>query len=116
MMYLLLPAIVIALLGGVESILSAMVADNMKGSKHDSNKELVGQGIANMAAPLLEESQRLERLLVRQQTLKWWSKPHFRSRAWCRRLAHLNVICTICIDDSACCHGTDFDVCGVEYE
>ncbi|WP_144679155.1 SulP family inorganic anion transporter [Bacillus altitudinis] len=52
MMYLLPPAIVIALLGGVESILSAMVADNMKGSKHDSNKELVGQGIANMAAPL----------------------------------------------------------------
>ncbi|KIL13204.1 SulP family inorganic anion transporter [Bacillus safensis] len=50
--YLLPPAIVIALLGGVESILSAMVADNMKGSKHDSNKELVGQGIANMAAPL----------------------------------------------------------------
>ncbi|MER3114044.1 SulP family inorganic anion transporter [Bacillus altitudinis] len=52
MIYLLPPAIVIALLGGVESILSAMVADNMKGSKHDSNKELVGQGIANMAAPL----------------------------------------------------------------
>ncbi|WP_353854509.1 SulP family inorganic anion transporter [Bacillus sp. Bos-x628] len=52
MMYLLPPAIVIALLGGVESILSAMVADNMKGSKHDSNKELIGQGIANMAAPL----------------------------------------------------------------
>ncbi|WP_349925085.1 SulP family inorganic anion transporter [Bacillus altitudinis] len=52
MMYLLPPAIVISLLGGVESILSAMVADNMKGSKHDSNKELVGQGIANMAAPL----------------------------------------------------------------
>ncbi|PRO41817.1 SulP family inorganic anion transporter [Bacillus sp. LLTC93] len=50
--YLLPPAIVIALLGGVESILSAMVADHMKGSKHDSNKELVGQGIANMAAPL----------------------------------------------------------------
>ncbi|MBR0612308.1 MULTISPECIES: SulP family inorganic anion transporter [Bacillus] len=52
MIYLLPPAIVIALLGGVESILSAMVADHMKGSKHDSNKELVGQGIANMAAPL----------------------------------------------------------------
>ncbi|MCY7675289.1 SulP family inorganic anion transporter [Bacillus safensis] len=52
MIYLLPPAIVIALLGGVESILSAMVADNMKGSRHDSNKELVGQGIANMAAPL----------------------------------------------------------------
>lgn len=52
-MVMLFPAaLVIALLGGLESILSAMVADNMKGSKHDSNKELVGQGIANMAAPL----------------------------------------------------------------
>lgn len=42
----------IAMLGGIESLLSAMVADNMKGTRHDSNKELVGQGIANMAAPL----------------------------------------------------------------
>lgn len=40
------------MLGGIESLLSAMVADNMKGTRHDSNKELVGQGIANIAAPL----------------------------------------------------------------
>ncbi|MCF7616491.1 SulP family inorganic anion transporter [Bacillus sonorensis] len=51
--YLLPPALMIAMLGGIESLLSAMVADNMKGTRHDSNKELVGQGIANMAAPLL---------------------------------------------------------------
>lgn len=44
-------AFTIALLGGVESLLSATVADNMGGTKHDSNKELVGQGIANMATP-----------------------------------------------------------------
>ncbi|MFJ7639198.1 SulP family inorganic anion transporter [Peribacillus sp. NPDC097264] len=44
-------AITIALLGGIESLLSATVADNMGGSKHDSNKELVGQGIANIATP-----------------------------------------------------------------
>ena len=50
--YLLPPALAIAMLGGIESLLSAMVADNMKGTRHDSNKELVGQGIANMAAPL----------------------------------------------------------------
>ncbi|ASB87244.1 SulP family inorganic anion transporter [Bacillus sonorensis] len=50
--YLLPPALMIAMLGGIESLLSAMVADNMKGTRHDSNKELVGQGIANMAAPL----------------------------------------------------------------
>ncbi|MFJ7848931.1 SulP family inorganic anion transporter [Peribacillus sp. NPDC097206] len=44
-------ALTIALLGGIESLLSATVADNMGGSKHDSNKELVGQGIANIATP-----------------------------------------------------------------
>ena len=44
-------AVTIALLGGIESLLSATVADNMGGSKHDSNKELVGQGIANIATP-----------------------------------------------------------------
>ncbi|TLS48527.1 sodium-independent anion transporter [Paenibacillus antri] len=49
---LLLPALLIALLGAVESLLSAVVADGMSGDKHDSNKELIGQGIANMAAPL----------------------------------------------------------------
>lgn len=50
--YLMPPALAIAMLGGIESLLSAMVADNMKGTRHDSNKELVGQGIANIAAPL----------------------------------------------------------------
>lgn len=66
-MVMLFPAaLVIALLGGLESILSAMVADNMKGSKHDSNKELVGQGIANMAAPLFGESRLQERLRERR--------------------------------------------------
>ena len=50
---MLLPAAcIIAALGGIESLLSAMVADNMANSKHNSNKELVGQGIANMVAPL----------------------------------------------------------------
>ncbi|WP_141558643.1 SulP family inorganic anion transporter, partial [Bacillus thuringiensis] len=51
--FMLLPAAcIIAALGGIESLLSAMVADNMANSKHNSNKELVGQGIANMVAPL----------------------------------------------------------------
>ncbi|AEI43996.1 SulP family sulfate permease [Paenibacillus mucilaginosus KNP414] len=49
----LLPAaFVIAMLGGIESLLSAMVADRMGGDKHNSNKELIGQGIANMVTPL----------------------------------------------------------------
>jgi SulP family sulfate permease len=47
------PAFAIALLGGIESLLSAVVADGMTGTKHNSNQELIGQGIANIAAPLL---------------------------------------------------------------
>ena len=46
------PAFAIAMLGAIESLLSAVVADGMAGTRHDSNQELVGQGIANMAAPL----------------------------------------------------------------
>lgn len=46
------PAFTIAMLGAIESLLSAVVADGMAGTKHDSNQELIGQGIANMAAPL----------------------------------------------------------------
>ncbi|WP_141433234.1 SulP family inorganic anion transporter [Bacillus sp. 03113] len=49
----LLPAaFVIAMLGGIESLLSALVADGMTNSKHNSNKELIGQGLANMISPL----------------------------------------------------------------
>jgi SulP family sulfate permease len=46
------PAFTIALLGAIESLLSAVVADGMTGTRHDSNQELIGQGIANIVAPL----------------------------------------------------------------
>lgn len=46
------PAFTIALLGSIESLLSAVVADGMTGRKHDSNQELIGQGIANIFSPL----------------------------------------------------------------
>ncbi len=46
------PAFSIALLGAIESLLSAVVADGMIGSRHRSNMELVAQGIANLASPL----------------------------------------------------------------
>lgn len=45
------PAFVIAALGAIESLLSAVVADGMTNSKHNSNRELVGQGIANIITP-----------------------------------------------------------------
>ena len=46
------PAFTIALLGAIESLLSAVVADGMGGTRHDSNQELIGQGIANVFSPL----------------------------------------------------------------
>jgi len=46
------PAFTIALLGAIESLLAAVVADGMAGTRHNSNQELIGQGLANMAAPL----------------------------------------------------------------
>jgi SulP family sulfate permease len=46
------PAFAIAMLGAIESLLSAVVADGMAGTRHDSNQELIGQGIANVVAPL----------------------------------------------------------------
>ena len=52
MILLIGPAFTIAMLGAIESLLSAVVADGMAGTRHDSNQELIGQGIANIVAPL----------------------------------------------------------------
>ncbi len=49
---LLAPAFSIALLAAIESLLSAVVADGMIGTRHKSNTELIAQGIANIASPL----------------------------------------------------------------
>jgi len=46
------PAFTIALLGAIESLLSATSADGMAGTSHNSNQELIGQGIANFISPL----------------------------------------------------------------
>ena len=46
------PALTIAVLGGIESLLSAVVADGMIGGNHRSNTELIAQGIANVVTPL----------------------------------------------------------------
>jgi len=46
------PAFTIALLGSLESLLCAVVADQLGNDRHDPNQELLGQGIANLAAPL----------------------------------------------------------------
>ena len=46
------PAITIAVLGAIESLLSATVADGVIGHRHNSNQELIGQGIANILSPI----------------------------------------------------------------
>lgn len=46
------PALTIAILGAIEALLSAVVADGMIGAKHRSNTELIAQGIANIASPI----------------------------------------------------------------
>ncbi|EDY83753.1 putative permease subfamily, putative [Verrucomicrobiia bacterium DG1235] len=46
------PATAIAILGAIESLLSAVVADGISGDRHDSNTELVAQGVANLVCPL----------------------------------------------------------------
>ena len=46
------PALTIAILGAIESLLSATVADGIIGHRHNSNQELIGQGIANILSPI----------------------------------------------------------------
>jgi SulP family sulfate permease len=46
------PALTVALLGAIESLMSAVVADRMGGDRHNPNVELIAQGIANIASPL----------------------------------------------------------------
>lgn len=52
MLELIGPAFTIAMLGAIESLLCAVVADGMLDTRHDPNQELIGQGLANIAAPL----------------------------------------------------------------
>ena len=50
---LLQPAFILALLGSIDSLLTSLVADSLTKTRHDSDKELVGQGFGNLAAGLL---------------------------------------------------------------
>jgi len=47
------PALTVAMLGAIESLMSAVVADRMSGDRHNPNVELVAQGLANLASPLV---------------------------------------------------------------
>jgi SulP family sulfate permease len=50
---LIMPAVTVAMLGAIESLMSAVVADRMSGDRHVSNVELVAQGLANIVSPLV---------------------------------------------------------------
>ncbi|PHR56005.1 MAG: sodium-independent anion transporter [Arcobacter sp.] len=52
-MIIIIPAITLAALGAIDSLLTSIVADNMTKTKHNSNKELVGQGMGNMLAGII---------------------------------------------------------------
>jgi len=47
------PAVTIAMLGAIESLMSAVVADRMSGDRHNPNVELIAQGVANVVSPLV---------------------------------------------------------------
>ena len=49
---LMAPAITVAMLGAIESLMSAVVSDRLSGDRHDPNIELIGQGVANIFSPL----------------------------------------------------------------
>lgn len=52
LLHLLAPAVTIAMLGAIESLMSAVVSDRMSGDRHNPNVELIGQGVANIFSPL----------------------------------------------------------------
>ncbi|HXR32246.1 MAG TPA: SulP family inorganic anion transporter, partial [Verrucomicrobiae bacterium] len=52
LLHLLSPAVTVAMLGAIESLMSAVVSDRMSGDKHNPNVELIGQGLANIFSPL----------------------------------------------------------------
>ena len=53
LLHALQPAIILALLGSVDSLLTSLVADSLTGKRHNPDRELIGQGIGNMAAGLI---------------------------------------------------------------
>ena len=52
-MLLIIPALTLAALGTIDSLLTSIVADNMSKTRHNSNKELIGQGLGNMGAAMI---------------------------------------------------------------
>ena len=107
-------ALTIAALAAIESLLSAVVADGMTGKKHDSNKELRGQGLANIASALFGGLNRSD------------SKDSDKHKKWRKDKIGRNNTCIDTTGDTptarrdilahtACCDCGHTDVCSVQY-
>ena len=72
MLTLLSPALTVAMLGAIESLMSAVVADKLGGDRHNPNVELVAQGVANVVSPMVAaclrrgQSRELRRTFARE--------------------------------------------------
>ena len=80
------PAFTIAMLAAIESLLSAVVADGMIGGRHRSNMELVAQGVANIASPLVRRNSGDRRDCAHGDE-RQERRPHARRRNHARRHA-----------------------------
>ena len=74
------PAFAIALLGAIESLLTAVVADGMTGARHESNQELIGQGIANIIVAAVRRFRRDRRHRANRHQHSQWRYQSGRGR------------------------------------
>ena len=111
------PAFIIAMLGGIESLLSAVVADGMTGNRHNSNRELIGQGIANMMTPLFGGIPATGAIARTATNIKNGAvSPLSGIIHGIVVLLVLILICALCFTYSACQYGSDLNGRCMEYE
>lgn len=91
------PAFAIAILGAIESLLSAVVADGMTKSKHNSNRELMGQGVANIVTPFFWGGSSDRRYCsYSNQYKKWCGFTYIRSGSWYCCSFCFTSFCSVC--------------------
>ena len=78
------PAIILALLGSVDSLLTSLVADSLTGTQHNPDRELVGQGIGNLVAGLFGGVPGAGATMGTVTNIRAAARPAWSSTAWCR--------------------------------
>ena len=107
----------ISLLGSIESLLSAVVADGMTGSRHDSNRELIGQGIANLVTPLFGGIPATGAIARTATNIKSGAvSPLSGVIHGDGCFARTCFVCPLCIRNSSGQYGSHFHACCLEYE